>query len=148
MKSRSSDHRQDRPYAAQGKHVLPVGIWAIGFVSLFINVSSKPIHSLLPVFMVTTLGASRTAIGVIEGIAEAAAAVTKVFSGTIKSSINHMQDTMGFSTEIEAAYTSFCLMFGLGAHSAAKPEEGGFARAGIARRNFELTKPWLSRQEF
>ena len=69
------------------------------------------------------------------------------WTGTIKSSINHMQDTMGFSAEIEAAYASFCLMFGLGAHSAAKPEEGGFARTGIARRNFELTKPWLSRQE-
>jgi enoyl-CoA hydratase len=65
---------------------------------------------------------------------------------TIKASINHMQDTMGFSAEIEAAYTSFCLMFGLGAHTAAKPEEGGFARTGIARRNFELAKEWLSRR--
>ena len=63
---------------------------------------------------------------------------------TIKASINHMQDTMGFAAEIEAAYTSFCLMYGLGAHTAAKPEEGGFARTGIARRNFELAKPWLS----
>jgi enoyl-CoA hydratase len=68
------------------------------------------------------------------------------WTGTIKASINHMQDTMGFSAEIEAAYTSFCLMFGLGAHTAAKPEEGGFARTGIARRNFELAKPWLSRR--
>lgn len=69
------------------------------------------------------------------------------WTGTIKSSINHMQDTMGFSAEIEAAYTSFCLMFGLGAHSAAKPDEGGFARTGIARRNYELTKPWLFKRE-
>jgi enoyl-CoA hydratase/carnithine racemase len=68
------------------------------------------------------------------------------WTGTIKASINHMQDTMGFSAEIEAAYTSFCLMFGLGAHTAAKPEEGGFARTGIAQRNFELTKSWLSRR--
>ena len=68
------------------------------------------------------------------------------WTGTIKSSINHMQDTMGFSAEIEAAYTSFCLMFGLGAHTSAKPDEGGFARTGIARRNFELTKPWLSKR--
>ena len=60
--------------------------------------------------------------------------------------INHMQDTMGFSAEIEAAYTNFCLMFGLGAHTAAKSEEGGFARTGIAKRNFELTKSWLSRR--
>ena len=72
--------------------------------------------------------------------------VAPAWTGTIKASINHMQDTMGFSAEIEAAYTSFCLMFGLGAHTAAKPEEGGFARTGIAKRNFELTKSWLSRR--
>jgi enoyl-CoA hydratase len=65
---------------------------------------------------------------------------------TIKASINHMQDTMGFSAEIEAAYTSFCLMYGLGAHTAAKPGEGGFARTDIARKNLELAKPWLSRR--
>ena len=72
--------------------------------------------------------------------------VAPAWTGTIKASINHMQDTMGFSAEIEAAYTNFCLMFGLGAHTAAKPEEGGFARTGIAKRNFELTKSWLSRR--
>ncbi len=68
------------------------------------------------------------------------------WTGTIKASINHMQDTMGFSTEIETAYANFCLMLGLGAYSAAKPDEGGFARTSIARRNFELAKPWLSRR--
>jgi len=66
---------------------LPAGIWAIGFVSLFMDVSSELIHSLLPVFMATTLGASMIAIGFIEGIAEAVAAVTKVFSGTISDFI-------------------------------------------------------------
>lgn len=65
---------------------------------------------------------------------------------TIKASINHMQDNMGFSAEIEAAYISFCLMYGLGAHTAAKPDAGGFARTDIARRNFESAKPWLSRR--
>jgi len=68
------------------------------------------------------------------------------WTGTIKASINHMQDTMGFSAEMEAAYISFCLMFGLGAHTNATPEEGGFARTGIARRNFELAKPWLAKR--
>ncbi len=65
------------------------------------------------------------------------------WTGTIKAVINHMEDTMGFSSEIEAAYTSFCLMYGLGAHSAAGPDKGGFARTDVARRNFELSKPWL-----
>lgn len=66
---------------------LPAGIWALGFVSLFMDISSELIHSLLPVFMITTLGASVIAVGFIEGIAEAAAAITKVFSGMISDYI-------------------------------------------------------------
>jgi enoyl-CoA hydratase len=72
--------------------------------------------------------------------------ISPAWTGTIKASINHMEDTMGFSAEIQSAYISFCLMFGLGAHSSAKPEEGGFARTGIARRNFEMAKPWLAKR--
>ena len=62
---------------------LPAGIWALGFVSMFMDISSELIYSLLPVFMATVLGASMTTIGVIEGVAEATAAITKVFSGTL-----------------------------------------------------------------
>lgn len=62
---------------------LPPGIWALGLVSMFMDVSSELVHSLLPVFMVTVLGASMVTVGVIEGIAEATAAFTKVFSGAI-----------------------------------------------------------------
>jgi len=63
--------------------VIPPSIWALGFVSLFADVSSEWIHSLLPIFMVTTLGASVTAVGVVEGIAEATALITKIFSGVL-----------------------------------------------------------------
>jgi len=62
---------------------LPLGIWALGFGSLFMDMSSELIHSLLPAFMVTTLGASMVTVGVIEGVAEATAAVMKVFSGAL-----------------------------------------------------------------
>lgn len=62
---------------------MPAGIWALGFVSLFMDISSELIHSLLPVFMSTVLGASMITIGLVEGVAEATAAVTKVFSGAI-----------------------------------------------------------------
>lgn len=62
---------------------LPKGIWALGFVSLFMDISSELIHSLLPVFMATVLGVSMTTIGIIEGVSEATAAVTKIFSGVI-----------------------------------------------------------------
>jgi MFS family permease len=59
----------------------------LGFVSLFMDVSSELVHSLLPVFLVTTLGASALTVGVIEGIAEATAMVVKVFSGAISDFI-------------------------------------------------------------
>lgn len=62
---------------------LPVGIWALGFGSLFMDVSSELVHSLLPLFLVGTLGASMVTVGVIEGIAEATAAIVKVFSGAL-----------------------------------------------------------------
>jgi MFS family permease len=60
-----------------------LSIWALGFGSLFMDISSELIHSLLPVFMVTTLGASMVTVGFIEGAAEATAAVVKVFSGAL-----------------------------------------------------------------
>ena len=60
---------------------MPAGIWALGFGSLFMDMSSELIHSLLPVFMVTVLGASVATVGLVEGVAEAAAAIMKVFSG-------------------------------------------------------------------
>ena len=62
---------------------LPPGIWALGFVSLLMDVSSEMIHALLPVYLVTVLGASTLSVGFIEGLAEATAAITKVFSGVL-----------------------------------------------------------------
>lgn len=62
---------------------LPKGVIALGLVSLFMDLSSEMIHSLLPVFLVTVLGASALSVGLIEGIAEATASITKVFSGVI-----------------------------------------------------------------
>ncbi|RLC28572.1 MAG: hypothetical protein DRH32_08820, partial [Deltaproteobacteria bacterium] len=62
---------------------LPAGIWVLGLGSMFMDISSELIHSLLPVFMASVLGASMVTIGILEGIAEAAAAITKVFSGAL-----------------------------------------------------------------
>ena len=62
---------------------IPAGIWALGFVSMFMDVSSEMIHALLPIYLVTVLGASTLSIGFIEGIAEATANVTKIFSGAL-----------------------------------------------------------------
>jgi MFS family permease len=60
---------------------LPAGIWALGFVSLLMDVSSEMIHSLLPVFLTRHLGATMLAVGLLEGAAEATAMIVKVFSG-------------------------------------------------------------------
>ncbi|KGB92586.1 MFS transporter [Burkholderia cepacia] len=62
---------------------IPRSVWVLGCVSLLMDVSSEIIHSLLPMFLMTGLGASATAIGLIEGIAEATSPVVKVFSGTL-----------------------------------------------------------------
>ena len=62
---------------------IPPAIWALGFVSLLMDVSSELIHSLLPVFMFTALGASALSIGLIEGAAEATALIVKIFSGVL-----------------------------------------------------------------
>lgn len=60
---------------------LPAGIWALGLCSLLMDISSELIHALLPVFLAVELGAGMLAIGLLEGVAEATAAITKVFSG-------------------------------------------------------------------
>jgi len=65
------------------KHSLPRGVIALGLVSLFMDTSSELIHSLLPAFMVSVLGLNILTVGLIEGIAESTAAVTKIFSGVI-----------------------------------------------------------------
>lgn len=68
---------------AQPRARLPAGIWALGLVSLLMDISSELVHSLLPVFMVTVLGTSMLVVGLIEGAAEATALLVKVFSGAL-----------------------------------------------------------------
>ncbi len=82
---------------------LPRDIWALGFGSLFMDVSSELIHSLLPILMVTTLGASMVTVGVIEGVAEATAAITKVFSGAISDFIRRRKPLMILGYALGAA---------------------------------------------
>jgi MFS family permease len=62
---------------------IPRSVWALGMVSLFMDTSSEMIHALLPLYLVTALGASTLTVGIIEGIAEATASITKVFSGAL-----------------------------------------------------------------
>src|SRR6195256_3591117 len=62
---------------------IPSGVWALGFVSMLMDVSSEMIHALLPIYLVTVLGTSMVTVGFVEGIAEATASITKIFSGAL-----------------------------------------------------------------
>lgn len=62
---------------------IPRAIWILGYVSMFMDVSSEIIHSLLPMFLVSSLGASVETVGLIEGLAEATSPIIKVFSGAL-----------------------------------------------------------------
>lgn len=66
---------------------IPRVVWMLGFVSLSMDLSTELIHSLLPIYLVGTLGVSALAVGLIEGVAEATALIVKIFSGAISDYI-------------------------------------------------------------
>jgi MFS family permease len=78
-----SDPRAKNPPEPIGPASMPAGVWVLGFVSMLMDISSEMIHSLLPLFLVGTLGVSMLAVGIIEGLAEATALISKVFSGAL-----------------------------------------------------------------
>ena len=94
---------------------LPGSIWALGFVSMLMDISSEMIHSLLPLFMVGTLGASALAVGLIEGVAEATALIVKVFSGALSDYLGRRKDLAVFGYAL-GAFTKpiFALAPGIG----------------------------------
>jgi MFS family permease len=73
--------------AADSRARLPRTVWALGLVSLFMDASSESIHGLLPLFLTVTLGASAATVGLIDGVGEAVASVTKMLSGTLSDRI-------------------------------------------------------------
>ena len=72
-----------RPAEAINSARIPRGVWVLGFVSMLMDISSELIHSLLPVFMVSVLGANALMVGLVDGVAEATALIVKVFSGAL-----------------------------------------------------------------
>ncbi|MDP2760905.1 MAG: MFS transporter [Sideroxyarcus sp.] len=94
---------------------IPSGVWILGFVSLLMDVSSEMIHSLLPLFMVTVLGASALTVGVIEGIAEATALLAKVFSGVLSDYLGKRKGLAVFGYALGAlTKPMFALASGVG----------------------------------
>ncbi|HUP98154.1 MAG TPA: MFS transporter [Usitatibacter sp.] len=68
---------------------IPRGVWVLGFVSLLMDLSSEMIHALLPLYLTVGLGASALVVGIIEGVAEAAALIVKVFSGALSDRLGN-----------------------------------------------------------
>ena len=94
---------------------MPNGVWVLGFVSLLMDVSSEMIHSLLPLFMVTVLGASALTVGVIEGIAESTALLVKVFSGVLSDYLGKRKGLAVFGYALGAlTKPMFALASGVG----------------------------------
>jgi len=73
----------DQPSSFFRWREIPGSVWMLGLVSLFMDLSSEMIHALLPLYLVTVLGTSTLTVGIIEGIAEATALITKIFSGAL-----------------------------------------------------------------
>lgn len=94
---------------------IPAAVWVLGFVSMFMDISSEMIHSLLPMFMVTVLGTSVFAVGVIEGIAESTALIVKVFSGALSDYIGKRKGLAVLGYALGAATKPlFALASGIG----------------------------------
>ncbi len=81
---------------------IPRTVWALGLVSLFMDLSSELVHSLLPVFMTTVLGASMVAVGIVEGVAEATASVVKLFSGWLSDRLGRRKPLVVFGYGLAA----------------------------------------------
>ncbi len=82
---------------------MPASVWALGFVSMFMDISSEMIHSLLPLFMLDALGLAPLLIGLIEGAAEATALIVKVFSGVLSDYLGKRKGLALFGYGLGAA---------------------------------------------
>ena len=110
-----------QPATLRSDRVLPGAIWVLGFVSMFMDISSEMIHSLLPMFMVTTLGASALMVGLIEGLAEATALIVKVFSGSLSDYLGRRKGLAVFGYALGAlSKPLFALAGGIGLIVAAR----------------------------
>lgn len=92
-----------KPGAQRSLRNIPSGIWVLGFVSMLMDISSEMIHCLLPLFMVGSLGATATLVGVVEGIAESTALIVKIFSGVLSDYLGKRKGLAVFGYALGAA---------------------------------------------
>jgi MFS family permease len=98
-----SDERNSTPLASEREVAcLSPNVAVLGIVSLLMGMSSAMIYGLLPVFLVTILGASVTTVGLIEGIAEATTSAMKIFSGATSDWIGRRKPLVVFGYALSA----------------------------------------------
>ena len=117
------DSSMDTTTQASGaaKPPIPKSIWVLGFVSLLMDISSEMIHSLLPLFLVTGLGASALTVGAIEGLGQSTALIVKVFSGMLSDYLGNRKNVVLFGYAMGAATKPvFALASGIGMIFSAK----------------------------
>ena len=90
----------------------PRNVWVAGWVSFFMDVSSEMVYPLVPLFLSSTLGVSKSAVGLIEGLAEATASVLKLFSGALADRFGKNKFLMGLGYGISTASRPLLAMAG------------------------------------
>ena len=91
---------------------IPRNVWVAGWVSFFMDVSSEMVYPLVPLFLSSTLGVSKSAVGLIEGLAEATASVLKLFSGALSDRFGKNKLLMGLGYGISTASRPLLAMAG------------------------------------
>ena len=66
---------------------LPRNIWVVTVTSFLTDISSEMIFNLIPLFLANVLGVGTAVIGLIDGIAETTASLTKVYAGALSDSL-------------------------------------------------------------
>jgi len=74
---------------------LPKGVWILGLVGLLINLATIMVFSVMPLFMETELGASRTEVGRIDGFVEFVAYLIRIFSGAVGDIFQNRKAVLG-----------------------------------------------------
>jgi len=88
-------------HTGRGRAITP-NVLALGLVSLLMALSSQMTNSLLPVFLVTAMGASIATVGLIEGLAEATNSFLRAFSGAISDAIGRRKPLVVFGDGLSA----------------------------------------------
>jgi MFS family permease len=91
---------------------IPRNVWVAGWVSFFMDVSSEMVYPLVPLFLSSTLGVSKSTVGLIEGLAEATASLLKLFSGAVSDRFGKNKLLMGLGYGISTASRPLLAMAG------------------------------------